>query len=271
MRLVRFATGLVDHPLDTTRTTVVRGNRNRSLRRWVQPRPQTISVVDAWHCGLPRGRVLSVTVRWLPRVVPFEGPELEPIDPDHPMRRVTREVAFRADRWTSQRAGDVSDFFDHLAPEWHTRDRPDRLDAIADALDRGGPFVDGLAVELGSGTGIATPTIAARLPRLVAVDLSMEMLRLAPGAVPRVRADGARLPFADRGVATLLLINMLLFPMEVDRVLDGHGAVVWVSTAGPQTPIYLSPEEIDGVLPGAWDVAASDAARGTWCVARRTS
>jgi SAM-dependent methyltransferase len=210
-----------------------------------------------------------VTVRWLPRVIPVAGAEPEPIEPDHPMRRVTREVAFGPDLWTPQRAAEVNDLFDQLAAEWHTRDRPERLLPIVDALERGGAFTDGLAVELGSGTGIATATIAARFSHLVAVDLSMEMLRLAPDGVSRIRGDGARLPFEDGIVATLLLVNMLLFPTEVERVLDPHGALVWVSTVGSDTPIYLSREELDAALPGGWDIVGSEAGRGTWCVARR--
>jgi SAM-dependent methyltransferase len=216
--------------------------------------------------------VRRMTVRWLPRVLPVEGEEPEPVGPDHPMRVVTREVASGADRWTRQRAAEVNHLFDELAVEWHTRDRPGRLAPVVDALERGGYLAtDGLAVELGSGTGIATETIAARLPRLIAVDLSIEMLRLASGRAPRVRADGAHLPVADGVIATLLLVNMLLFPAEVDRVLATDGALVWVSTVGSNTPIYLSAEEVDAALPGDWDVVASEAGRGTWCVARRAS
>jgi SAM-dependent methyltransferase len=210
-----------------------------------------------------------MTIRRLPRVVPAAGAEPEPIGSDHPMRRVTREIASGPGRWTRQRAAEVNELFDELAAEWHTRARPERLVPIVDALERGGPFVDGLAVELGSGTGIATSTIVARLPRLVAVDLSMEMLRLAPDDVPRIRGDGAHLPFADGIVATLLLVNMLLFPTEVDRVLEARGTLVWVSTVGSYTPIYLTPEEVEAALPGDWDIVGSEAGWGTWCVARR--
>lgn len=210
-----------------------------------------------------------MTVRRLPRVVPFVGEKPEQIPVDHPMRTLTRDIAFDPGGWTPQKATVVNDLFDQLAPEWHTRDRPERLLVIADALERGGPFPEGVAVELGSGTGIGTATIAAHLPHLVAIDLSMEMLRLAPSTVPRLRADGARLPFADGTIATLLLVNMLLFPNEVDRVLAASGAVVWASTTGPHTPIYLSAEDVDAALPGEWEVVASEAARGTWCVAHR--
>lgn len=185
------------------------------------------------------------------------------------MRRVTRAVAFDREGWTPDVAAGVAGTFEHLAAEWHTRDRPERIVPIVDALDRGGPFEEGLAVELGSGTGIATPTLATRFAPLVAVDLAMEMLRRAPRNVPRVRADGARLPFRDGAVSTLLLINMFLFPGEVDRVLAPRGALVWVNTAGADTPIYLDADDVDSALPGDWDVLASEAGPGTWAVARR--
>lgn len=210
-----------------------------------------------------------MTVRGLPRVKAAEGAQPEPGAAEHPMRLVTRDAAFRADGWSPELAGQVNDLFDQAAPEWHTRSSPERLVPLVDALERGGPFPDGVAVELGSGTGIATPTIVSHFVRLVAVDLSMEMLRLAPPLVPRVRADGARLPFRDCSVATLLLVNMLLFPLEVERVLQADGALVWVNTLGENTPIYLTAEEVDEALPGEWEVTASEAGAGTWCVARR--
>jgi SAM-dependent methyltransferase len=178
-------------------------------------------------------------------------------------------VAFNQEVWTPETAADFGAMFDQLAPEWHTRAGPERLLPLLDAFDRGGPFADGLAVELGSGTGLGTVTIAKRFPRLIAIDLSMEMLRLAPAVVPRVRADGSALPLADASVATLVLVNMLLFPAEADRVLAPDGAFVWVNTVGPYTPIHLSASEIDAAIPGDWDVIASEAGWGTWCVARR--
>ncbi|HEX2240371.1 MAG TPA: class I SAM-dependent methyltransferase [Actinomycetota bacterium] len=209
-----------------------------------------------------------MTVRKLPRVVPFVGEPWDPVGADHPMRRVTREVAL-GEGWTPEIAADVGALFDQLAGEWHTRDKPDRYLSIADALERGGPFAEGLAVELGSGTGMTTRMFAERFPLLVAVDLSMEMLRLAPHDTPRIRADGSRLPFADDSVSTLLLVNMLLFPQEVDRVLRRDGALVWVNTAGEHTPIYLSAEDVDSALPGDWDVVTAAGGRGSWSVARR--
>lgn len=210
-----------------------------------------------------------MTVRQLPRVLQANSAEPAAVGDDNLMRQLTRAVAFDREAWTPGRAADLRAMFDQLAPEWHTRAAPERLLPLLDAVDRGGPFADGLAVELGSGTGLATAILAQRFPRLVAVDLSMQMLRLAPELVPRVRADASALPFADGIVATLVLVNMLLFPAEVDRVLAPDGALVWVNTFGPYTPIHLSSDEIDAALPSDWAVIASEAGWGTWCVAHR--
>ncbi|MGN6694692.1 MAG: hypothetical protein ACTHN0_10995, partial [Aquihabitans sp.] len=45
---------------------------------------------------------------------------------DHPMRAVTRAVAFDPDGWTAERQAEVVALFDSLAPEWTSRDVPGR-------------------------------------------------------------------------------------------------------------------------------------------------
>ena len=64
---------------------------------------------------------------------------------------------------------------------------------------------------------------------------------------------------------------MFLFPDEVDRVLANDGVLLWVSTLGDATPIYLPPEDVLRALPGAWDGIAADAGWGNWLVARRAN
>ena len=49
---------------------------------------------------------------------------------------------------------------------------------------------------------------------------------------------------------------------EVDRVLAPDGVVVWVNSSGPQTPIYLSVDDVVSRLPGTWDGVASQAGEG---------
>ena len=209
-------------------------------------------------------------IRHLPRVI--EGPPRPEgeSNADHPMRKVTRQVAFDPGGWTPERAAKVAGLFDAHASEWHTKEHPLRLVPLADAFERAGPLGYGTGLELGSGIGLATAWLGARFHRLIAVDLSLEMLRLAPpGAAPRVQADAAALPMAAGTIDAVVLVNMLLFPSEVARVLAPDGAVVWVNTSGDRTPIHLSAEEVDAALPGEWSGLASEAAWGTWAVLRR--
>ena len=96
------------------------------------------------------------------------------------------------------------------------------------------------------------------------------MLRVSPpDPASKVQADAAALPVAASSVDAVVLVNMLLFPAEVERVLKPDGALVWVNTSGDRTPIHLSAEEVDEAMPGEWNGLASEAAWGTWAVLRR--
>ena len=50
---------------------------------------------------------------------PPDKPELA--GPDHPMRKVTRQVAFEKDGWTKERAEKVAQLFDAMAAQWGER------------------------------------------------------------------------------------------------------------------------------------------------------
>jgi ubiquinone/menaquinone biosynthesis C-methylase UbiE len=194
--------------------------------------------------------------------------------PDHPMRIATRRAAgLDAGGWTAELREEVEDFFDGLANEWHTRSSPERTAVVVDALSRGIDPIDlpaGIAVEVGCGIGTYSNLLAVRFATVVAVDLSLPMLKLAPrGPAHRVHADGARLPLRDSSVAAVVLINAFLFPREVDRVLSPGGALVWVNSSGEQTPIYLSVEDLVAQLPGEWTGTSSRAGEGHWCVLTR--
>lgn len=191
-------------------------------------------------------------------------------DPDHPMRRLTRAVAL-GEPWTGDDARRVAEIFDRLAPEWTERHvDPVKAAVVNDALDRGQPPFDGRWLELGSGTGAGTRLLNERVASQVSVDLSPGMLAHAPdGLAPKVRADSSQLPFAGDTFDAVLMINMLLFPGEVDRVLRPDGALVWVNTLGDQTPIHLPPADVERALPGAWTGVASRAGTGVWAVLRR--
>jgi len=183
------------------------------------------------------------------------------------MRTVTREAALQPETWTPDRAGSVEEFFDNVALTWDPDDKAQRLDVVQDALARGGVARGGLAVDVGAGTGLVVPALDEWFDHTVALDLSFEMLVRAPASpAPRVQADAARLPMRAGCAAALVLVNAFLFPGEVERVLRPGGALVWVCTLGADTPIYLSAEEVDLALGGAWQGAESEAGWGTWAV-----
>ena len=210
-------------------------------------------------------------VERLPSIVPEDVPaDVVAAGQGHPMRQVTYAAAAEVGAWTPDLAGQVTAAFDGLAGEWHTRHSPGRLEAVADAVDRGAPPDHGLWLELGAGDGFASATLAARAPALVAVELSAAMLAASPDdGVPRLRADASALPLDDHAVTCAILVNMLLFPTELDRVLAPGGTLVWVSSRGPATPIHLTSAQVVAALPGRWGGVESQHGTATWCALRR--
>lgn len=204
----------------------------------------------------------------------IEGHEPSGLGSDaHPMRIMTRRAAGLLDPpWDDAARAEVAAFFDLLAPEWHTRTSPSRDAVVADALERGLASMSGgdVCVELGSGIGAYTPMLAQRWRRVLATEVAIEMLRLAPARPGhRVLADGARLPLSDGAADAVVLVNCFLFPEEVDRVLAQAGVVVWVNSSGDQTPIHLPAADVVAALPGEWTGVTSSAGAGTWCVLHR--
>lgn len=193
---------------------------------------------------------------------PFAGP-------DHPIRKLTRAVAFGKE-WTREHAERMSTLFNELAPEWSS----DHVDAtkaapVRDALERGGVPVAGSWLEVGSGTGAGARVLGGRVGSLVCTDLSAGMLSYAPDLAPRAQSDASALPFTSDAFDAVLLINMLLFPNEIDRVLRPDGTVLWVNTLGDQTPIHLPAPDVLEALPGQWVGTTANAGTGFWLSARR--
>ena len=185
------------------------------------------------------------------------------------MRELTRSIATDSEAWTPGRAAQIASLFDSLATGWRERDVPERHEALVDALGRGGSFPRGWCVEVGSGTGNATSDLRAAFDDVVSVELSREMVRLSSVEGRQIQADAAALPLRTGSAAVVALVNMFLFPVEVARVLAEDGVLVWVSTNGDQTPIYLPPTEVLNALPGTWHGITSQAGWGTWLTARR--
>ena len=190
---------------------------------------------------------------------------------EHPMRRVTRQIAFEPDGWTSERQAKLVELFDGLAPTWPTADEIGLVTPLTDAFDRGlaaaPPARRSRLVDLGGGNGRATGIMAEQFPGTVIVDLSFGMLiRVPAGLAHRIQADAARLPFPGGSIDVLVCANMFLFPDEAVRVLGHGGVLVWVNSWGADTPIHLRADEVDAALPGDWAGVASAAGEGTWSV-----
>jgi len=208
-------------------------------------------------------------IEFLPRVIAEAPDRPELAGPDHPIRKVTRKIAFEPGGWTKERASKVAELFDSLAPDWHTRANEARMEPLEDALERG-DAQRGMCLEVGSGTGFGTGRLAERFDPVLAIDLSMQMLVRAPAeAGPRLCADGAELPVASGAAQAVVLVNAFLFPAEVERVLAPEGSLMWVSSLGDRTPIYLSAEEVARAMPGRWSGRAAEAGWGSWCVLSR--
>ena len=111
----------------------------------------------------------------------------------------------------------------------------------------------------------------AHFDTVLAVDLSHEMLRHAPaGPAHRIRADAMQMPLAAGVADSQVLVNALMFPEEMARVLRPGGTLVWVNSLGDRTPIHLPPEDVAKALPGHWEGVSAEAAWGLWCTLRRT-
>jgi SAM-dependent methyltransferase len=212
-----------------------------------------------------------MTMVELPRAIADQPGRPDWGEAARPMRELTRAIAMDRAAWTSDRAAQITSFFDAAASGWRDRDVPERHDALEDALARGGPFPRGPCVEVGSGTGNTTADLQQAFHDVVSVDLSREMLRLAAVRGTQIQSDASALPVRAGSAAVVALINMFLFPTEVARVLAADGVVLWVSTNGDQTPIYLPPADVLRALPGMWDGITSEAGWGTWLTARRAA
>src|SRR4029079_19371012 len=140
-----------------------------------------------------------MAIRYLPPIA-IEGHQSSGSGgPDHPMRIATRRAAgLEPGGWTRQLSKEVREFFDTLSNEWHMRTSPQRTAVVMDALERGlgrSASRSGVVVEVGSGIGTYSGLLAERFATVLAIDLSLAMLRQAPvETAHRIQADGAMLP-----------------------------------------------------------------------------
>lgn len=209
-------------------------------------------------------------IEYLERVIPSRPDRPKVGSPDHPMRAVTRQIAFEPGGWTPERKAKVAALFDDLAGGWNERfTAEESWNPIDDAFARGsamaGPFV-----EVGAGTGLATTRLAQYAGHVVAIDVAHEMLRrfTEPNGSP-VRSDASALPLADHSVGTIVAVNAFLFADEYARVLKPDGTILWINSLAEDTPIHLPVDDVVRALPGDWTAMSSEAGWGLWATVRR--
>ena len=205
----------------------------------------------------------------LSRLTPVRHDRNDGANNDHPMRRIVRGVASSESEWTPENKFTVRNTFGQMAHEWKLRDGIDRTEALVEALDRvdiSGDF----CLELGSGTGSVRALLDAKFKSVVSVDLAYEMLTNfnVPNA-ELLQGDSSKLPFKSNCVDVCVIVNSLLFPSEVRRILKPEGVLVWVSTNGDRTPIYLSPKDVNDAIGSDFYGVTAHCGNGIWsCFSR---
>ena len=170
--------------------------------------------------------------------------------------------------------------FDRMAPRWTAMRSAEAFASLEAALDSL-PQPPGRALDLGTGTGLAAFAVARHFPdaEVVGADLSEAMVAQAQADTPaelagRVRfqaADAAQLPFEEGAFELVVLANMIPFFDELERVVSPGGHVVFMFSAGPETPIWVPPERLRKELEsrGFSDFADFEAGVGTSLLARK--
>jgi SAM-dependent methyltransferase len=211
-------------------------------------------------------------IRSLDRVVPAQPGK--PVRPEAAaVQARSRALAEDPARWSAALAQQTTDEFTRLAPVWDDSRGRYRPIPLRDALERGGPFPAGPAVEVGCGTGLLTAFIAGVWPQVVSLDLTWEMVRRSR-ARWRLNADAARLPVASGMAAAVVLADVPLFAEEVVRILAQDGVVVWSNALGAESPHHVPVEVVAAALGRAtphvgWDAVTAEAGWGLWAVLRR--
>ena len=177
----------------------------------------------------------------------------------HPLRLLTQKAAFDEENWSSADAAEVLEKYDEVtARGWPSATNGSHQLLLQDAFARGEIDTGGRLLNVGCGTGAEARIIPPQFfERTFAVDLSAAMLRNALDVPRRIQADAHKLPFPNGAFSCALLVNMFLFPREIDRLLAPGGRLIWISTGGERTPIFLGPDDVLDALPGEWSAKAS--------------
>jgi SAM-dependent methyltransferase len=159
--------------------------------------------------------------------------------------------------------------YDEMAPEWTewVQTQPWYATPVAVGMGHARPVP--WLLEVGCGTGQATAVLSGVGPAVVATDVNASMLHGAPplARTHYVLADVRRLPFATGRVPLIVSLNGVPHVPEFRRVIAPGGQILWCTSFGDGTPLYVPPDRFADMLGPAWTVEAGQAGHGDWLLA----
>jgi ubiquinone/menaquinone biosynthesis C-methylase UbiE len=129
-----------------------------------------------------------------------------------------------------------------------------------------------LAVEVSCGSGQATTLLDAHAPLVLATDTSLSMIEDASRTLRHTRyavCDVRRMPLRTGSVPLLVGLNAVPHPAEFARVLASCGQLLWCTSFGAGTPLYVEPERFVRLVGPGWHADAGRAGHGEWVLLTR--
>lgn len=204
------------------------------------------------------------SIRVLPQLIRPELPLPEMTGGSNPVRSIVERAA--SGDWSLDDANYMAADYDRQAPIWKSWvDNPDYLAPVADALDRGVDIDCGLALIAGGGTAPEAALLADRGFTTVVGDIAPKMLELSESP-RRILTDLSASGIRDASIDLVVLLNAPLFAPEMARIIRPGGWLIWASSFGPNTPIYLSTVAAASAVIGAGmrPAASALAGHGEW-------
>ncbi|HET6213685.1 MAG TPA: class I SAM-dependent methyltransferase [Micromonosporaceae bacterium] len=161
----------------------------------------------------------------------------------------------------------LAEYYDESAETWDdwTDTQPWYAAAVEAGLSHAKPA--DVVLEVSCGSGQATPLLDAFAPVVVATDTSLHMLDDAPRSLPHTTyasVDVRRLPLRSETVQLLVGLNAVPHIAEFTRVLARSGQLLWCTSFGAGTPLYVAPDRFVELLGAGWHGEAGRAGHGEW-------
>ncbi|HET9518252.1 MAG TPA: methyltransferase domain-containing protein [Actinoplanes sp.] len=208
-------------------------------------------------------------VRWWPATDVPEGTAPDLRAATHRSRRSLHALLHNpADRqaWDALAAT-----YDEMAADWSQwADHQDHyLSPLRAGLAKARPAE--WVLEVGCGTGQAAPVLGQLTGLAVSTDVNLSMVAAAArtGNQSYVVADVRQLPFATGSVPLLVGLNAVPHGGEFNRVVAASGQLLWCSSFGAGTPLYLTAQQLLTLLGAGWTAEAGHAGHGEWVLLSR--